>query len=250
MLKQITFSLALIASIFASSMLSAADEKYVTKDEVGEIVKKYLMDNPEVIIQSFESYQQKQIVERQNKAKEALDKRKNDIYNNTSSPVIGNTKGDVAVVYFFDYNCGFCKKTYPTITKLIEDDKNVKVILKEFPILGQSSELAAKYAIAVNMIDKAKYSEYHAQLMKFTGEKNDASLTDLAKKIGIKEDKLKETLSKKEVSDYIASIRNLAMDLGIQGTPAFIVGNDLIPGAVDAETLKERVKAIRAATKK
>lgn len=233
-----------------SGAAQAADSKAMTKEEVQTIIHDYIMENPQVIMESFEKFQRKQVEERMGKAKENIDKYQKELTQNPMAPVAGNPNGDVTVVYFFDYNCGYCKRAFPTISKLIDEDKKVRVVLKELPILGPSSELAAKYALAVHNIDKGKYFAYHSELMKFTGEKTEASLTEMAKKVGIKEDKLKEAVAKPEIGEYINSVRELAQNIGIGGTPAFVVGKELIPGAVDLDALKAQVQAARSAAGK
>lgn len=242
-------AVALTVSGFAGTA-QAQQSKPLTKEEVQTIIHDYIMENPQVIMESFEKFQRKQVEERMGKAKENITKFKKELTQNPLSPEIGNPKGDVTVVYFFDYNCGYCKRAFPTVTKLVEEDKKVRVVLKELPILGPSSELAAKYALAVNSIDKGKYFAYHSELMKFTGEKTEASLTEMAKKVGIKEDKLKEAVAKPEIGEYLNGIRQLAQDIGIGGTPAFVVGDELIPGAVDLDALKAKVQASRGGAAK
>lgn len=241
-------ALALTVSGFAGAA-QAQQSKPMSKEDVQNIIHDYIMDNPQVIMESFERFQRKQVEERMNKAKENISKYQKELTENPKSPEIGNPKGDVTVVYFFDYNCGYCKRAFPTVAKLVEEDKKVRVVLKELPILGPTSELAAKYALAVNMIDKSKYFAYHSELMKFTGEKSEASLTEMAKKVGIKEDKLKETVAKPEISEYLNSVRELSQSIGIGGTPAFVVGNELIPGAIELDGLKAKVQAARSGAK-
>lgn len=240
-----TLSLLLAASTFNAM----AEDKPLTKEDVQGIIKEYILDHPEVMMESFEKKQKKEAEDRQKNAKDNIAKHKDEIFKNPMSPVVGSSKPDVEVVEFFDYNCGYCKRVLPTVSEILKNDKNVRFIFKELPILGPTSELAAKYAIAVFKVDKSKYFDFHTELMNMTGEKTEDSLQELAKKIGLKADKVKEAANSKEVSDYIAAERKLAGEINVQGTPAFIVGEEFIPGAVDKTTLENLIKKTREAKK-
>ncbi|MBN8530550.1 MAG: DsbA family protein [Alphaproteobacteria bacterium] len=237
------------ASVFYNGKAVSTDSKSLTKEDVQGIIKEWILANPETIIESVNGMQKKQMEEQFGKAKENIAKKKDEIFNDAGSPVAGNPKGDVVLVEFFDYNCGYCKKAFTTVNKLIEDDKNLKVVFKEFPILSESSELAARAALAVYSLDKAKYFDYHAALMKFTGNKDEAKLLELAKDVGVDPDKLKAEMGKQEVKDAINRDRTLAQALMIRGTPAFIIGDELIPGAIEFDALKAKIAAVRGGAK-
>ncbi len=226
---------------------NAAEDKPLTRDDVRQIVKDYILDNPDVIEESFRRKQRKDMEDRMSKAKENIVKRKDEIYKNPMAPVVGS--GTKEVVYFFDYNCGYCKRAFGVIKEALASNKDLKVIFRELPVLGPSSELAARYALAVNKVNKDKYFEYHTQLIEMPGEKTDEALTDLAKKVGIDEKKLKEALADKQITEYLQKERELAADLGIQGTPGFIFGSELIPGFIDKAAFDEKVKAMSSGDK-
>jgi protein-disulfide isomerase len=242
--------LALFAALMATGVsLPAMAEETLSRDQVKEIVRQFIIDNPEVILESVNNMQAKRQQEMLAQAQEKIKSNKDKLFNDPDSPVIGNPKGDVTVVEFFDYNCGYCKHALPEIAKLIENDKNVRVVFKELPILSESSDLAARAALAVHKLKPDQYFAYHSALMKSTGQLNEEKLLDIAKMIGIDGDKLKEKMNSEEIKAIITKDRELAQAIGVQGTPAFIIGEEFMPGAIGYDTMKEKVEATRAAKK-
>jgi protein-disulfide isomerase len=235
-------------SLALSSFSTGSYAQYkdiLTKREAGDFIRQYLKDNPEVVVEALENYQLKQQELKAGQAKKAVSENQERIFNDEDTPTAGPDNATAEIAYFFDYNCGFCKRALPTVSKLLEDDKKLKIAFKELPILGESSMLASKYALAVHRIDSDKYQKYHNELMKFTGSKTDAELTRIAKEVGIDTTILAKEISSKEISEYLGKIKELAQTIGINGTPAFIVGDQLIPGAVDVDTLKAAVAEAR-----
>jgi protein-disulfide isomerase len=148
------------------------------------------------------------------------------------------------LVEFYDYSCGYCKKVFPSVAKLIEEDKNLKVVFKEFPILGPNSVITAKAALAANIIAPEKYLEVHEKLMnsRITSKEN---LIDIVSSLGIDKDKLSSEMESDKVQKIIDDNKDLARDLGISGTPAFVIGDEFVPGAVSFEQMKEIIKQQR-----
>jgi protein-disulfide isomerase len=216
----------------------------IDKEEIEKIIAEYIKKNPQVILDSVSAHQQNAAVEEEKKAQNSIKEKLAEIENNPSSPVAGNKKGDVVIVEFFDYACGYCKKVLPSVTKIIEEDKNVKFVFKELPILGANSELAAKAALAVYIISPDKYFEFHKQLMEGRISGQD-SLNNIAKNLGIDVAALEKTMKSDAVEKIISDDRKLAAEIGIRGTPAFIVGGEFIPGAIDYNILKELVDKAR-----
>lgn len=218
----------------------------VDRAEVEDIVKDFILNNPETLVESLNSFHTKQQQEEQSKAAEKLKGIEGKLVAKGVTPIAGNADGDVTVVEFYDYNCGYCKRAFPTVTQLIEEDKQVKVVFLEMPILSPTSEIAARIALAVNIVDSSKFIGFHAKLMDFKGQKDEPTLLGFAKELGLDEAAVKEKMNSSEVSDELARVKKLAGDLGIRGTPAFIVGEQLIPGAVDVATLKDAVAQARS----
>lgn len=233
-------------AIFFRPVHTLKEEASTNKEEVTAIIKEFINDNPDLIINSLQQAQTRRAKEDEAKAQQALGEKKNELEDRSISPIAGNPEGDVAIVEFFDYSCGYCKKVGPTINQLLNDDKNVAIILKEFPILGPNSEKASQVALAVYNIDKSKYFPFHNTLLDARDLNSEEAIIEKAVALGIDKEKLKEAMQKAEVKDELKRNRELAAQIGVNGTPAFIVNGELIPGAVDLATLKEKIAAARS----
>lgn len=218
----------------------------ITREEIPALVKKALLDNPEILVEVAQRYRDKQEAEMQKKASEAIVKNKDVLQNDKGSPFIGNPNADLTIVEFFDYRCGYCHQLTPALMKLVEDDKNLRVVLKDFPILSEESLNASRVAVAIHRIAPDKYSLFHQELMKGSPKLDQKSLMDTAKRIGVDTKKLDAELKNPEVDAQLDKNRKLAEELGIRGTPGLIIGNQLIPGAMSLEELKKEVAKARA----
>ena len=166
---------------------------------------------------------------------QALSTHKDALFNPVEGTIIGNPKGDVTVVEFFDYNCGYCKSMVPAITEILDQDDNLRMVMKEFPILGTGSLVAAQAALAAR--EQGKYAEMHMALISHKGALNRESVESVAKSIGLDVVKLVEDMKNPNINDILSSNMALAQDLGIEGTPALIVGDTLVPGAIGKDRL-------------
>lgn len=234
----------LMGSAWITSPALAADAP-LTRVEVEKIVRETLQKNPELVYDALMDVQKKHYEDEQKQKSASLKSYGKQLYNDAADPVIGNPKGNTTIVEFFDYNCGYCKHLFPTLTQLIKDDKEVRIVLKEFPILGASSMAAAQAALAVHRIAPNKYFDFHSELMTGNGALDEARFMAAAKKLGIDEAKLKAEIAKPDVAAQIAKNNTLGKAVGIGGTPAVVVNEELIPGAVDLNTLKAKIKAAR-----
>ena len=216
----------------------AGSSAETSSDSIANWVEK----NPNVILASIVKMQQKQYAEKVAGAQKNLIAKADAIYNDKTDPVYNAKNSDITIVEFFDYNCGYCKKASKTLSSLIKKDKKVKIIYKEYPILGKSSEDLATVAIAVNMLNPSKYKAFHESLI-FSKVRTKKGAISKAVKLGINKVSLNKILKNKakEISQKIASNRQLAASVGIKGTPAFIVGKTLIPGAVSLDKLKSEI---------
>ena len=211
----------------------------VTKEALERMIEQYIRSHPEVIEQSLQSLENKRAAEEQQRQRAALAVHQQELLNDPDSPVSGNPAGDVTVVEFFDYRCGYCKRAAPALTQLQQSDARVRVVYKDFPILGETSELAAKAALASNL--QGKHRAFHEALLATKDDLTKEQLFHIAQDTGLDVTRLDRDLSRPEWQSTIERNRILAKTLGISGTPAFIVGNDLVPGAVDLKTLQELV---------
>jgi protein-disulfide isomerase len=237
--------LAAAFAVFASQpaySLSAADKK-----EVEQVIRDYLMKNPELLRDVMQELEKKMAAEENERRSGALKEFEKLIYDSPRGVVVGNPKGDVTVVEFFDHNCGYCKRAMDDMMKLVSADSMLKFILKEFPVLGQSSLDAARIAVAVRMQDKdsKKYLKFHQTLMSGRGEVNRDRAMAAAKDAGADMAKLEADLKSPEIDATLQESGQLADALGISGTPSYVMPNEVVPGAVGMAELKKRVDAVR-----
>ncbi len=211
----------------------------VTRQALEQMIEQYIRSHPEVIEQSLQSLENKRAAEEQERQKAALATHQQELLNDPASPVSGNPAGDVTVVEFFDYRCGYCKKAASALTQLQQSDARVRVVYKDFPILGETSEWAAKAALASNL--QGKHRVFHEALLAAKDDLTKEQLFRIAAEAGLDVNRLDQDMTRPEWQPILDRNRALAKTLGISGTPAFIVGNDLVPGALDLKTLQELV---------
>ncbi len=219
-------------TVVAEATMNADQRK-----EIESIVKQYLLNNPEVLLEIQNALEAKMDKLQAERTAAVIRGNAPEIFRPAFSPVVGNVKGDVPVVEFFDYNCGYCKRAFGDVAKLIDKEKQVRVILKELPILSKGSEEASRVALAAKM--QGKYWEFHRAMLQSQGQANEASALRVAEKVGVDMARLKKDMASAEVKKEIDDTRALAQKLGIQGTPHFMVGDRIIPGA--PENLIERM---------
>jgi protein-disulfide isomerase len=241
----------MIAKTFAAILLAAGvalaavpahaqeDQSLSPKqaEAVRKIIKDYLMQNPEVIGEAIEALREKMRVQAEVDAKKAIEARKDELTKNADDPVAGNPKGDITLVEFFDYNCGFCKQTYDGLWDAVKADGKVRVVLKEFPILGPDSVTAARIALVAKA--QGKYDDVHRAFMKYRGRLDEKTAFRLAAEAGLKEDQLRKDISAPEIDKQLKRNMDLATALEIGGTPAFVVGDKVVQSALDQATLKQ-----------
>lgn len=211
----------------------------ITTQALERMIEQYIRTHPEVIEQSLQSLENRRAADEQARQKAALAAHQQELLNDPASPVSGNPAGDVTVVEFFDYRCGYCKRAAPALAQLQQSDARVRVVYKDFPILGETSELAAKAALASNL--QGKHRAFHEALLAAKDELTKEQLFRIAQEAGLDVNRLDRDMSRPEWHTIIDRNRTLAKTLGISGTPAFIVGDDLVPGALDLKTLQELV---------
>ena len=239
---------ALPAPPAALAQAPAADTRLFSPEQkraIEEIVKDYLIANPEVFLEVQQSLEAKMEQIQAERIKAAIAQNAHDIYHSADAPVAGNPKGDITVVEFFDYNCGYCKRGFPELAKLIDKDPKVRVVLKELPILSKGSEEAARVALAARL--QGKYWDVHRALLESKGQANEAVALKIAEKLGLDMAKLKKDMDSPEIKAEIERVRELANKMGINGTPHFLVGDRGIAGAPEDlyEQLAKNVTELR-----
>lgn len=200
-----------------------------------DFVRNFILDNPEVLMESVNRFR----VEEEKKKEEgsiAVLKQNKAYLENGKHPQIGNPKGDITVVEFFDYNCGYCRRALDAVKELAQNDKNVRIIFLDFPILSAESAVAAKWAVAANM--QGKYWEFHQAILESPAPKNEENLSGIAKSVGLDVAKLKKDADSKEVETYLADVKDFGAKLNVSGTPAFLVGEQIVRGFVEYPAFK------------
>ncbi len=234
------FILAALPALAAEDALSPRQ-----KQAVEEVVRDYLLRNPEVLVEAIRALRTRQEAEDRNKVQKNLASLRGELENDPTSPVVGNPRGDVTIVEFFDYRCGFCKRVFPSLMTLMNSDGNIRYAFKEFPILGPDSVVAARAALAVWKLDKTKYQAFHAALMESRGELPERKVMKIAAKKGLDVGKLRKIMADPGIERVIQRNYQLAKALAITGTPAFVIGKRLVRGAIDLETMEQLVAEAR-----
>ena len=233
---------ALPAAAFDPANMSDAE-----KAAFGDAVRDYIMENPQVLIEAVNQMEEQRLANEAQNDKLLVEANKAEIFEDSHSWIGGNPEGDLTVVEFIDYRCGYCRKVAPEVDDVVKKDGNIKLILKEFPILGQESELASRYAIAVKQTAGADaYKVAHDKLYEMRGAVTLESLTALAKDQGLDAQAITQRMNTEEVTAEIRANRQLAEKMLIMGTPTFVIGPELLRG-IPSTGLGSAVEQIRAA---
>lgn len=241
--KALAVALVILCGIQAPSPAHALSER--DKAQVEQIVRDYLKNNPKVLQEMIDRLQAVNAREAAIDAEKKIIANKLGVLGADAAMVAGNPNGDVTVVEFFDYRCGYCRLAQPSIAKLLKEDPNVRLVLKEYPLLGPQSLTAARAAIA--SARQGKYVEFHMALMALEESLTDEVLYRVAGEVGLDVAKLKQDMKDEAIDDVIAENHALADKLGIEGTPNFIVGTQLLQGMVPYETLTDAIAKARKA---
>jgi protein-disulfide isomerase len=241
-------------ALAAPALAPAAQAQFsdTQRGEIERIIKDYLLRNPEVLQEAIGELEKKQAAAEAEKHKAAVKANAKLLFNSTRQVTIGNPQGDVTMVEFFDYNCGYCKRALTDMMELMKADPKLKVVLKEFPVLGPASVEAAQVATAVRMQDRTgkKYLEFHQKLLTGRGQVDKAKSLAAAKEVGLDMARLEKDMASDEVRASLAEAMELAEKLGLNGTPSYVIGPDVVVGAVGLNALKEKVEAARACAAK
>jgi protein-disulfide isomerase len=228
----------LVGPAFAQSTLSEAQKK-----EVKSLVREYILENPEIVTEAVQLLQDREEKNKASKVVAAINSNKAALFNPPEGTVLGNPKGDVTLVEFFDYNCGYCKQVFPTLMETVKEDGKVKLVVKEFPILGNPSVVASRAALASRK--QNKYNEFHTAMLSHRGSLTEESIMKIAADVKLDVKKLQADMKAPEINEILTKNHQLAQALGIEGTPAIVVGETLVPGALQKDHLKELIADAR-----
>ena len=238
---------ALTAGIALPQPAAALDAKQ--KEEFGAFIKEYLLANPEIMLEVQEALTAKQRAKQQEAAQAAIAGNQKAIFNSAYDISLGNPDGDVTIVEFFDYNCGYCKRALSDMDQILAKDKNVRFVLKELPILGPDSLAAHKVSAAFRVIAPEKYGEFHRALLGGEDRATEETAIAVAARLGVTEEQLREKMEDGPQDASVREAYTLANDLGITGTPSYVVGNEAVFGAVGAGELTTKVANMRSCGK-
>ena len=235
----------LLATITALSFPLVASAEEISEARIKKLVAAAIRENPELILEALQALEQKQAESQAAAAQSVLTTERSTLERDPNAPVLGNPEGDVTIVEFFDYNCPYCKRVMPDLTALKAADPGIRMVMREWPILGEGSVYAARAALAARK--QGKYAEMHDALMGMRGKLAEEAVLRVAAEVGLDVEQLKTDMQSPEVEEHIATSMRLAEALGFNGTPSFVIGEALIPGLVEKAVLEEAVAAARAA---
>ena len=233
----------LCAAVAGDAPAQAAPQPPPDKEAVRKIVREYLLEHPEVIEEAIHALNAKRQADQAARTRDALVKNRVALIGHPLSPVSGNPDGDVTLVEFFDYQCGYCKRSLQPVMDLLESDPELRVVWKDFPVLGQVSTFAALASMAAQK--QGKYLALHKALMGAPDRLTEESVMEIAGQVGLDLERLQQDMADREIITYLQDTQRLARELGINGTPAFVIGNTLVPGAVDGARLRQLIAQAR-----
>lgn len=239
----VAFTLGAMLALSLVGPAAAADFTSEQRKAIEDIIHDYLTKNPDLMLDVLQAAQDKLKGDSREKAAVALVEHKRDLLEDPETPVGGNPKGDVSLIEFFDYRCPYCKQVVPALEALLAKDKQLRFVYKEFPVLGADSVHAARAALASRK--QGKYEPMHRALMAVKGQIDEAAVMKVASSVGLDVDRLKADMAAPEIDRVLKANIKLAEALEIHGTPGFVIGDEIVPGAVSLDTLKQLIDAAR-----
>ena len=244
----------LIAAVCAALLIPAAPQIVRADDfsasqrtAIESIVHEYLIAHPEVLQEAMNELEKRQSAAEAEKHKVAVKDNASKLFSSPHQVVLGNPDGNVTFVEFFDYNCGYCRGAMNDMLTLMRDDAKLKIVLKEFPVLGPGSLEAAQVAVAVRMQDTTgkKYLDFHTKLLGGRGQADKARALGVAKEVGLDMNRLEKDMTSPEVNETLQETFKLAEALGLNGTPSYVIGSDVVVGAIGLAGLQGKVSTAR-----
>ena len=244
-------ALAAVLAIAAGALGAGAaraehDAATAEQGRLEETIHKYLLEHPNVVLEVLDILQTRRDSARDERTRTNIAAHREALVNDPSSPVAGNPEGDVTLVEFFDYQCPYCKRVIDSVNAVLEEDPGLRVVYKEFPVLGPGSVIAARAALASRKQDPGKYLAFHGALMASRGRLSESTVMAIAAGAGFDVARLKRDMALPEIQRTIDRNQALAQALGITGTPSFVIGDKLVPGAIELDALRQLIAQARA----
>ena len=234
----------LAAAMLMATPLMAQD---FTEDQIKDLALQAIRENPQIVMEAVAILEAQEDARKADQSVALLSSRRDVLERDPNAPVLGNVDGDVTIVEFFDYNCPYCKRVKPEIQALMAADPDIRLVYREWPILGEGSVFAARAALAAR--NQGKYEEFHWAMMGLQGRAEEASILNAAVEIGLDVDKLRADMDAPEINEHIQTSMELAAALGFNGTPSFVIGEALVPGFIKTAQFEGYVAAAREAEK-
>ncbi|MEM9129651.1 MAG: DsbA family protein [Pseudomonadota bacterium] len=231
---------AALALTLPASALDVNSMSDIERDAFQQEVRRYLLENPEIIIEAIGLLEERQAQDQAQADIDLVRANKDALFNDANSWSGGNLDGDITLVEFVDYRCGYCRRAAPELQSFLNTDTNVRIIVKEFPILGDASLISSRFAIATRQLagDNA-YKSVHDALLAMNGDVNSRSLKRLGRSLDLPTDDIIAHMDSHEVTAVIAANHQLAQKLNISGTPTFVIGEQMVRGFIDADQLQQ-----------
>lgn len=240
----IRMAIAALALMFAALPVRA-EMTSEQKEEIGQLIREYLLTNPELLEEAIAVLRLRREQEEAIARARAIEDSGELIFDSEHQIVLGNPDGAITLVEFFDYNCGYCRRALSDMTALLESNDDLRIVLKEFPILSEGSVEAARIGVALAKVAPEQYLDFHVEVFMRPGPANAAKALEIARDLGLDVAAIEAAAQDGNVTDNIAEVRELAEMLGISGTPSYVIGQEIIPGAIGFDGLQQRVAAMR-----
>ncbi len=242
LLKTLGLVLVVVAIAAGTTLMLRKLDQPARSDDA---IRTYLLQNPEVVLDALRAYQEREQRQAQMDRRRAIKANRNELAADGDTPYAGSREPDVTIVEFFDYTCPYCRQAHPIVGELLNDDPKIRVALKEYPILSERAVLASRFALAVHRIAPDRYLAFHDALYSTRGALDEATIFRLAGETGIDLERLGRVAQSDEIGSQLQRTARLAQAVGVDGTPAFIIGDEFVPGSVDLATLKRLVRQAR-----
>jgi len=226
-----------LATVLAAFPVTTVAAQELNEADIKRLALEAILEKPEILIEALSILQERENVALAEAQTDALSELRDDFEQN--APIFGNLDGSVTLVEFFDYNCGYCRRAAPEVKAVLEASKDVRIIYREFPILGPGSEVAARASLASR--NQGKYQQFHEAMMALNAQAVEASVMKIAGDVGLDLEVLKTDMQSELVNEHIAASLRFAEALGITGTPTFVLGDEIIPGVIERGTLLEKI---------
>jgi protein-disulfide isomerase len=235
--------LTLLLAPMSSGPAEAAEFTAEQRQAIEGIIRDFLQKNPEALLDALQAAEDKMKGEAHDKASAALVARRHEVFDDPDAPIAGNPRGNASLVEFFDYRCPYCKQVEPSLEALLAADRQLRFVYKEFPVLGPESVIAARAALAARQ--QGKYDAMHRALMALKGQIDEAAVFKVAGSVGLDVERLKRDMTAPDIDRMLKANTNLASALDIRGTPGFVIGDEIVPGAISLDDLKHLIDAAR-----